>query len=303
VDAAALSGVRALVTGGRGFLGSHVCNRLLRAGAEVHATSRSAPAAGGEIRWWQTGCGDEEEIASLFRRVRPEVVVHLSGAVTAVPGIEHVLPAYRTLLTSSVGVLLAASRTGCRRIVLTGSLTEPLDVEAAPSSPYAAAKWASTAYGRMFHALYGSPVVVLRPFMVYGPAQREEKLVPYVIGSLLRGAPPRLTDGTWKADWVYVEDVAEAFVRAASLEGVDGETFDLATGTLLPLREVADRIVRLMDSPVEPLYGALPSRPGEVIREPDVATSARRLGWRAETSLDDGLRRTIAWFREAHERL
>ncbi len=85
-----------------------------------------------------------------------------------------------------------------------------------PGSPYAAAKTAVASYGRMFHALYGLPIVHLRVFMVYGPGPQDiTKLVPYVTGCLLRGEPPRLSSGTREIDWIYIDDVVEAFVAAA----------------------------------------------------------------------------------------
>ena len=219
--------------------------------------------------------------------------------MTADPAQAHVLPTYRTLLTSTVGVLLAACRSECRRIVLTGSLTEPLPGpdEAVPSSPYSAAKWAGAAYGRMFHLLYGSPVVIVRPFMVYGPAQHEDKVVPHVITSFIRGIRPRLASGTWRADWVYVSDVVRAMVQASYAADVEGRTFDLGSGSLVSIREVVSRIARLMEASVEPDFGARPDRPEELLREADVAATSSGLGWTATTMLDEGLETTIDWFR------
>ena len=84
-----------------------------------------------------------------------------------------------------------------------------------PHSPYAAAKWAASGYGRMFHELYGAPVVILRPFMTYGPGQAPSKLIPAVTLSLLRGERPKLSSGKARADWVYIGDVIEGFIAAA----------------------------------------------------------------------------------------
>ena len=113
------------------------------------------------------------------------------------PDFDLVLPAYRSLLTSTVNLLVAGTEIGCRRIVLSGSFTEPVPgrTNPNPSSPYAAAKWAASGYGRMFHSLFQTPVVILRPFMVYGPAQAPSKLIPSVISSLLSGNSPRISSG------------------------------------------------------------------------------------------------------------
>lgn len=118
----------------------------------------------------------------LFRKVQPATVYHLASHVMGAPDLQHVLPTFRANLQSSVNLLTAAAETGCGRLVMTGSLAEPEPSrgEMFPVAPYAAAKWASSGYARMFHALYGVPVVLARVFMVYGPAQKDlSKLIPY----------------------------------------------------------------------------------------------------------------------------
>ncbi len=105
-----------------------------------------------------------------------------------------------------------------------------------PQSPYAAAKWAGAGYGRMYHDLFCAPVVILRPFMTYGPGQAVAKLIPSVTLALLRGERPKVSAGTVGADWVYIADVVEGFIAAATAPGIEGETIDLGTGTLVPIR-------------------------------------------------------------------
>jgi UDP-glucose 4-epimerase len=198
-----------------------------------------------------------------------------------------------------VNVLVAAAETGGTRVVLAGSLEEPDggDPEPTPVSPYAAAKSASSAYGRMFHSLYGVPVVVLRVFMVYGPGQHDQtKLVPYVITSLLRGHPPELSSGRRPVDWVYVDDVVHALLASATADAAVGETIDVGSGILTPIRGVVEMLVELMRPPVEPAFGALPDRPRERVRVADVARTQAILGWAPGTSLETGLAATIEWF-------
>ena len=300
MSAGSLREVRALVTGASGFLGSNLCRRLLDDGAEVHATSRSARTSDHpRLRWWQSDLASEGSARALLREIRPDVVFHLAGQVSAAPGLPLVQPAFHSLLGSTVNLLGAVAQEGCRRVVLTGSLTEPWTdgPEVAPTSPYAAAKWASSAYARMFHALYGTPVVILRPFMAYGPGQRAEKLVPHVILSLLDGTPPKLASGDFTADWIYVDDVIEGFARAASQQGIEGATLDLGTGVMTSTRDLVRRIVARTGSRLEPEFGVVPDRPDEPLRSADVGTAKERLGWQAQISLDDGIDRTIAWFR------
>src|SRR4029077_12337963 len=96
-----------------------------------------------------------------------------------------------------------------------------------PSSPYAAAKWAGCAYARMYYKLYGTPIVIVRPFMTFGPGQNSEKLIPHVILSILHGKSPHLSSGQWRAYWVFVDDATEGFVTAASKPEIEGTTIDL----------------------------------------------------------------------------
>jgi nucleoside-diphosphate-sugar epimerase len=147
----------------------------------------------------------------------------------------------------------------------------------------------------MFHALYGAPVVMLRPFMAYGPGQTPSKLVPSVVNALIRGEAPKLSSGATRADWVFIDDVAGAYVAAATAAGVDGATIDLGSGALHSVRDVVERLVAITKPQVAPLFGALPDRPAELEVAADTALAASLLDWTARTSLDEGLRRTVEW--------
>jgi len=296
----ALRGQRALVTGGSGFLGSHLCRRLASQGCEVHATSRQRRAADDTTTWWHCDLVDLDGVRSLVANIRPDLIFHLAGSVGASPGCELVLPTFHSLLTSTVNLLLVATECGCRRVITTGSLTEPAPgaLQPTPSSPYGAAKWASVAYARMFHSLYGTPVVIVRPFMTYGPGQAATKLAPMVIQSVLRNEAPRLTSGRTKSDWVYVSDVITGFIAAATAPGIEGQTFDLGTGALLSMRSFVEHLVGVMGTSIAPQFGALPDRPAENERAADIATAAAGLGWKASTSLPEGLRQTVSWYHD-----
>ncbi len=298
----ALSGQRVVVTGASGFIGTHLCRRLITVGAEVHGISR-APRKGGTsgVRWWQADVADTASIREALGRIRPAVLYHLAGHTSAARDAQLVIPILRSTLLTTVNLLAAASEMDCQRIVLAGSLEEPEDHggEVVPSSPYAAAKWASSGYARMFWQLFSTPVVMTRIFMVYGPGQEDRlKLVPYVIGRLLQGVAPTLGSGRRLVDWIYVEDVVEGLLRAGDAPQLEGRTVDLGSGTLVPVREMVAKLVRLMGSYVEPLFGALPDRPNERERAADSVDAYAKLRWKPTTSLDVGLALTVDWCRE-----
>jgi len=236
----------------------------------------------------------------MLAEIRPDVVFHLAGQVTAAPELSLVLPTFHSLLTSTVNILSATASGGCRRLVIPGSLAElaPGAPLAVPSSPYAAAKCMGTAYARMFHDLYDTPVVVLRTFVTYGPRQHKDKLIPHVILSLLQGNRPKLASGKWEADWIYVDDVIDGFILAASRTGIDGRTIDLGSGTLTSTAKVVKKLVSLIDPEIKPLFGGVPDRPLEEIRAADTSSSRASLGWEPRTSLEQGLTRTIEWCRD-----
>lgn len=293
-------GEKVLITGASGFIGSHLCRRLCQAGIDVNAISRAKrPGRDGRVQWWHGDLSDGATAHDVVQAVKPDVIFHLASHVMGARSLENVLPTVQSNLLSAINIMTAATTIGCRRIVLTNSLEEPdpRDPTPIPSSPYAAAKWASSGYARMFHALYEVPVVILRLFMVYGPAQQDlAKLIPYVTLCLLRGEVPKLASGRRAIDWIYVEDVVDGIIAAAQANDVEGKTIDIGSGELIPIRKVVEHLVGLTNPRIQPVFGALPERPLEQVRAADIARSDALLGWKALVSLEEGLRRTTEWY-------
>ena len=298
--ASSLVGRKVLVTGATGFLGSHLTRRLLENGSEVHAVSRiqrSTETTG--LRWWQADVADIGAARNLLRTIRPDLVYHFAGLSTAAPDFELVLPTLQSLLVSTVNILTAARETGRCRVVLAASLTEPEPSAAypTPGSPYAAAKWASGAYARMFHRLYQLPVVMVRPFMTYGPAQDKRKVIPYVIFSFLRGEAPKLSSGNQQFDWIYIDDVVDGLLATGEVTNVEGCTIDLGSGVSVSVSKVVEHLNNFTAARVKPMFGALPDRPLEWVRVANTKEAYTRLRWRPRTPLEKGLERTVEWYR------
>jgi UDP-glucose 4-epimerase len=298
----ALAGRRTLVTGATGFIGTMLLDRLREANAEVHAVSRTRESGDRDaVQWWRADLAEPEAVERLMRSIQPDSVFHLASHVSGAPTPELVMPTLRSNLLSTINVLEAARMAGCRRVVVAGTMVEP-DIGASPpvpGSPYAAAKWASSGYARMFHALWDVPAVVLRIFMVYGPRQPDlRKIVPHVIVSLLNGEPPRISSGALNVDWIYTDDVLDALLLAAATPGIEGATVDVGSGELVSIRGLVERLARLIDADVELEFGGMPDRPLEWPRTADLEHAAAVLGWRPKVPLDEGLRRSVAWYRQ-----
>ena len=301
-----LSGRRLLVTGASGFIGARVCRRALEAGAVVHAVSRSPRDDASGVRWEQADLTGEAAVRELVRRVRPDHVLHLASEVGGGRDLQLVLPMLRANLVAAVNVMVACAETGGASVVLAGSMEEPDmgDPDAVAQSPYAVAKWSALAYARHFEALHGLPVAHLRVFMVYGPGQLDlRKLVPYVTVSLLRGEAPRLTSGARAVDWIYVDDVVDAFLRAAVVPGAQGRSLDVGSGELVTARSLVERLRELVGGEAAPAFGAVPDRALERVREADPAPTAEVLGWRPRTPLGEGLAHTVDYYRSQLDRL
>jgi nucleoside-diphosphate-sugar epimerase len=297
-----IAGSPVLVTGGSGFIGEHLCDRLLTCHARVHAVSRELHRSRSEhLRWWQADFRDISAVRQLFVAVQPQIVFHLASYVVGARELEVVLPTFYDNLASTVHLLTVAAEAGCRRIVLAGSQEEPQNFNDTtfPRSPYAAAKWAGSIYARMFYQLFQTPVVMPRIFMTYGPNQKDvQKLVPFVVRQLLRGEAPKLASGQRRADWIYIDDVVEGLLRAAVIPGLEGCAFDLGSGSLVSVRGVVEQIVEIVGSSIEPVFDALPDRPFEQERAADTSFLSNRLGYQPRTSLKQGLEATVTWYRQ-----
>jgi nucleoside-diphosphate-sugar epimerase len=307
-----------LVTGATGFIGSHLTRRLIDIGAEVHAltstVSSVCPVRLVDVRERITLHGgnlnDSGAMEALVDRARPKVVFHLGAYTHVGKSWDRIDECIQTNVHGSVALLQALARTDYDRFVYTstsevyGDIPVPFreDAIVEPLSPYSVSKLAGEQFCRMLHEGRSWPVVVVRPFNAYGPAQSLDRIVPEIITKALRKERLLMTQGRQTREFNYVEDLVDGFIRAATVPGIEGEVFNIGGGEECSMRELTQTILDLMGNPIEPEFGALPDRPTEIWAMRSDATKARRqLGLPAFRSLSLGLEPTIAWYRRELE--
>jgi dTDP-glucose 4,6-dehydratase len=311
---------RVLVTGGAGFISSNFIHHLL-AKTPYEVVSLDALTYAGNVDNL-SGVMSHERLsfvhgdirdAELVRDVVSEVDVVVNAAAESHVE-KSIAEGAREFVTTNVEgtqILLDAIREApVERFILISSSEvygtaerAPMDEEHPlnPRSPYAATKAGADRLAYAYYVTYGLPVVIVRPFNNYGPRQHPEKVIPRFITQALRDEPLTIHgDGHATRDWLYVDDDAEAIeaVIAAQLDAVAGEVLNVATGVDIAVTEIADRVLAALGASAE-LKAFVTERPGQVDRHIGSTEKIERLtGWRARTSFDDGLARTIDWYRE-----
>lgn len=293
-----LSQSKILITGIGGFLGSHLARELSAKGAELHGVIPWTQESSQNIyRSWKADLTRFDETQRIIREVRPDIIYHLSSLANGAPHMELVLPILRNEVIASVNVLMASTDFGCSKLIMAGSLEEPLPEET-PSSPYAAAKAASRSYGLMFHKLYGTPIVFTRIFMTYGPGQPNWKVIPYCALSLLRGEQPTIGSAGRMVDWVFVSDVVHGLIAIACTPNLEGESLDLGSGTLVQIKDVVYKVRELINPTIPIHFSPQSDRAFEQVRRADVEATFKKIQWRPRISMERGLSLTVDSLKE-----
>ena len=294
-----------LLTGATGFIGTRLARQLVGLGADVAALvlpeERTQLPTG--VHPYVGDVTDSVSVSRTLHTVRPGAIIHLAAIGITHPNLP-LTEALRVNVGGMVNVLDAVRGLDCvQRIVAVGSSYEYGARRAAegidPFNAYSASKVAAWACVRAAYNAWDAPVVWVRPFQVYGPGQRETALIPAAIRAALTGADFPMTAGEQQRDFIYVDDVVEGLLAAATTSNIEGQTFDLGTEVLHRICDVVAEIWQLTDAQGTMLPGALAYRPGEVPAIPaDAARTRRLIGWSAHVDLQQGLQRTIAAMRD-----
>lgn len=300
-----------IVTGGAGFIGSHLCDALARAGHHVtiiddlstgrveHVSSILSCPGVTFVR------GTVRDLPSLLGHFQDaDGIFHLAAMVSVPGSVDQPLASHEATLTGTLNVLVAARDSGVRKVVHASSaavygnlpgLPKSEEMPVDPLSPYAVAKYAGERYCRVFSTLYGLQTASLRYFNVYGerqgPASDYAAVIPRFIARARAGKPPLIFgDGTQTRDFVYVKDVVRGNIQA--MEGGGRGVFNIASGTETSISELAATILSILGPGRSPVF--CPERPGEVKRSvADISRARESFGFCPRFSLKDGLSETI----------
>jgi dTDP-glucose 4,6-dehydratase len=313
-----LRGKSVLVTGAGGFLGSHLAERLVREGARVRALVHyNARANAGWLDHSEFAgdmeimAGDVCDPASCETAIAGCEIIYNLAALTTVP-YSYRAPAsfVHANIDGTLCMLEAARRVGVERFIQTSSsqtyrpagpvpVTEDQPLQA--PSPYAATKIACDGLVDAWRRSYGVPGIILKIFPIFGPRQSVRNIVPTIVTQLLDGPAIRLGNLEPRKDYIYVDDTIDAYVRAGTKPDAIGATFNICGDTEISIGDLAKLAARLMGSDLEIIQDTDRARAEGRETERllgDSRAAQERLGWRHQVSLEDGLRKTISWYRE-----
>jgi len=307
--------MKALVTGATGFVGANLVRRLIWAGHEVHLLLRpehdpwrisGVPAK--HLRLHELDMLDAGSLDSAIARIKPEYVFHLAayGPYSSQKDVPRIL---ETNLLATANLARACAAAGCEVFVNTGSSSEygfmerPAREDDAldPRSFYAVGKAAATMFCRQLARETGLRIPTLRLFSVYGPWEEPTRLIPALICRGLKGELPPLVDPDISHDFVYVDDVVDAYLLAAKNPASEpGAVFNVGTGTLTTIRQAVEVARRVLGVGPEPVWGSMANRVWDSVQHlwmADRSKIERELSWRPRHNFETGFQATVDWLK------
>ncbi len=310
--------MRTVVTGGGGFIGSHVVEELLRRGAEVVALDDFSSGKEGNLSGMKGRLevvrGSICDLDALRGALRGAgAVIHLAARTSVPRSVADPIESNRVNIDGTLNVLVAARDAGARRVVFaasssaygeTSTLPKIETMRAEPISPYGVTKFVGELYAQVFGRCYGLDNVSLRYFNVFGPRQDPGSPYSGVLSrfctALLNGQPPVVFgDGEQSRDFTYVTNVVDATLRAADTPGVSGMVFNVGTGGRFTLNQTLALLGKISGKPAQPKYD--PPRSGDIRdSQADISMARKMLGYVPSVDFEEGLRHTWEWYKATH---
>ncbi len=310
-----------VVTGAAGFIGSHIAERLLRDGQQVRVIDNLLigeqahldylKSLGGDLSITIGSVTDLDTLNKLFPGA--DYVIHLAALPSVPRSVADPLETNMHCVDGTLKVLIAARDAAVKRLVYAASSSAYGDqagasksegMSPAPISPYGVAKLAGEFYAQAFYHSYGLETISLRFFNVFGPRQNPDAtyaaVIPKFIKLMLNGEAPQVYgDGTQSRDFTYIDNVAHGLLLACAADDAAGEVINLASGGRVVLNELVDKLNLQLGTDLSAIY--VPERPGDILHSrADISKAGDLLAYEPIVSFDEGLRRTVNWFRAQH---
>lgn len=303
-----------IVTGGAGFIGSHIAERLLKEGHRVRIVDNFSTGKRenldhlqGDVEIYEVSITDRDALPAIFKGA--DYVFHQAALPSVPRSIDDPVTTHEFNVTGTLNVLVASRDAGVKRVIYAASSSAYGDVvgdykvetmSPHPLSPYGVSKLAGEFYCQAFTRVYGLETVALRYFNVFGPRQDETShyaaVIPKFIGAMVRGEPPTIYgDGTQSRDFTYIDNVVHGNLLAAKSPDAAGATMNLATGGRVTLLELVEKLNHLLGTSFAPTLTA--PRPGDILHSRASIDLARDLlDYSPVVDFDSGLERTVAWY-------
>ncbi|WP_461207372.1 NAD-dependent epimerase/dehydratase family protein [Clostridium sp. DL1XJH146] len=300
---------KVFITGGAGFIGSHLVRRLLDMGANITILVREnsnlwkIEDIKKDLEIFYANIQDKNMVENIIKSIKPDIVYHLAAYGVNSKKNDYA-KALNVNVNGSLNVIEPLIFTGCEKIIYMGSSSEygggkePRDEKNAlyPLNIYGSTKAAGTILMHQIARENDIGIITIRPFGLFGEREERHKIFSYIISSILKKEEVKLTSCEQYRDYLYVENLIDAMILATESD-IKNDIFNIGTGNVKKLKYYVDRIFNLTETDQKPLYGKLNSRISDMFRpEPNVDKIKNMLHWEERISLDEGLKLTVQWF-------
>ncbi len=309
---------KVLVTGANGFIGSHITRKLLNEGYDVGIIKREQSDLWrikdilDQLTTYNADLSNTDNVMEVIADFKPNNILHLATYYAVQHQPQEIQLITNTNVTGTLNLLEASKENSVNLFVNTSScfvyeesnykISEENNLR--PLNLYALSKINSEEACTFYSNNYGLKTVTFRIFPPYGPADHQRRLIPFVINNILNDEKLEMTSGKQKWDFIYVEDIADAYIKVIQNSGQikNHDIFNLGTGQAFSIREVVSILNNLMENKVQPVWGAIPQRENEIWNMyADIQKANDKINWQPEMSLKEGLKLTLNWYKKLRE--
>jgi len=297
-----LKGKRVLVTGSNGFIGSHLINRLIKEKADIYCVDKNKQ-ENDSVKSYELDIKNFLELKKIIEEVNPEIIFHLAAMINNSREEGIIKEIFEVNTIGTLNLLIATININYDLLIYTNTFElygdenqAPFNEEMNPKgiSPYSTSKICGEYYCKLFLEIYDKPIISFRLPIVYGPGQKGKMFIPDLMNSIIKRKEFSMTKGKQTRDFIYVDDVIEAFIMACNKKNMKG-IFNLGYGKEISMKEVIETIKKNIDIDIK---FDKPYKEKEIWHYySDISKIKKELGWEPRTELKEGLRKTLEWWK------